>query len=199
MAGATIIPVPPGKVAAVVTYLEMTARPDLPPAPPPEPGLALRRVPSPEAAWYRALYRSIGEDWLWFSRLKLGDDELLAILRDPGVEVHVLDRGGREIGLVELDRRAFPDIELAFFGLVPDMIGRGLGRYLMDRAIDLAWSHAPRRFWVHTCTLDHPGALAFYRRSGFRPYRQEIEIDDDPRVTGLLRADAAPWWPVIGG
>ena len=199
MAGPTIVPVPPGKVAAVVTYLEMTARPDLPPVAPPVPELALRRVASPEAAWYRALFRAIGEDWLWFSRLKLADDELLAILRDPGVEVNVLDHGGREVGVIELDRRAFPDIELAFFGLVPDMIGRGLGRYLMARAIDIAWSHRPHRFWVHTCTLDHPGALAFYRRSGFRPYRQAIEIDDDPRATGLLRPDAAPWWPALGG
>ncbi len=196
----TIIPVPPGKLAAVVTHLEMTARPaELPPMEPPGPGFSLPRVANPGAAWYRALFRAIGEDWLWFSRLKLSDDELLAIVRDPRVEIHVLHHGECEVGMVELDRRREPDIELAFFGLVPDMIGRGLGRYLMSRTIDLAWSHNPRRFWVHTCTLDYPGALAFYRRSGFRPYRQEVEIEDDPRLSGVLRRDAAPQWPIIGG
>lgn len=199
MAEPTVIPVPPGQLATVVTYLEMTASPDLPPVAPPAPGLALRRVDEPSAACYRALYRAVGEDWLWYSRLTLADDELLAIVRDPRVEVHVLCNGGREIGLLELDRRDEPDIELAFFGLVPDAIGRGLGRYLMNRALEIAWSYGPRRFWVHTCTLDHPGALAFYQRSGFRPYRQEVEIEDDPRLSGVLRRDAAPHWPIVGG
>jgi GNAT superfamily N-acetyltransferase len=199
VAESTIIPVPPGKIAAVVTYLEMTARPDLPPAAPPGPEFTLRHVRSPEVAWYRALFRAIGEDWLWFSRMDLSDDQLLAVLRDPRIEIHALYHNEREVGLVELVRRSPPDIELAFFGLVPDMIGRGLGRYLMDRAIDLAWCHGPRRFWVHTCTLDHPGALSFYCRSGFRPYRQQVEIEDDPRLTGVLRPDAAPQWPIVRG
>ena len=202
MADPTVILVPPGQLAAVVTHLEMTAPPPPRPAPEPPPGVALRRVAEPTADWYRALFRAVGEDWLWFSRLGRTDDELLAVIRDPRVELHVLrEGGGREIGLLELDRRSPPDVELAFFGLVPDAIGKGLGRFLMDRAVELAWGGGPppRRFWVHTCSLDHPGALDFYRRSGFVPYRQEVEIEDDPRLTGALPRTAAPRHPIIGG
>jgi hypothetical protein len=50
---------------------------------------------------------------------------------------------------------------------------------------------------VHTCTLDHPAALAFYQRSGFVAYRRQVEIDDDPRLDGTLPADAAPHVPLI--
>jgi GNAT superfamily N-acetyltransferase len=188
---------PPGKVAAVVTYLEMTERPEMRPVPP-GPGLSLRRVENPDLAWYRDLYRRIGMDWLWFSRLVMPDEEVQAIISDPLVEVYALQRDGRDEGLLELDRREPPDIELAFFGLTPGMVGTGAGRWLMSQAIELAWRHAPRRFWVHTCTLDHPAALPFYVRSGFRAYRRAVEVADDPRLLGLLPESAAPWLPLIG-
>ena len=108
----------------------------------------------------------IGEDWLWFSRLRLTDEELARVIRHPRVEVWVLSRDGVDVGLLELDRRTPGDVELLFFGLAPELVGGGAGRFLMERAIEIAWSTAPRRFWLHTCTLDHPAALAFYRRSG---------------------------------
>lgn len=188
---------PPGKIATVVTFLEMTE-----PAPR-RPGptlshLTLRRVELPDPGWYRDLYRRIGRDWLWFSRLALPEDALRAILHDPLVEVHALEVAGRAEGLLELDRRVADEIELAFLGLTAGMVGQGAGRWLMDRAQALAWAHRPRRFWVHTCTLDHPGALGFYLRSGFRAYRRAVEVADDPRLTGLAPRDAAPSLPVLG-
>jgi len=187
---------PAGKIAAVVTYLEMTEPPAAREVPAPD-GVELRQVEEPELAWYRDFYRRIGTDWLWFSRLAMPDEELLAIIRHPEVEVHALARDGHDEGLLELDRREPPDIELAFFGLTPTLVGQGAGRWLMTRALQLAWRHRPRRLWVHTCTLDHPQALAFYLRSGFKPYRRAVEIADDPRLLGLLPADAAPWLPPI--
>lgn len=187
---------PPGKIAALVTFLEMTEPPPARSAPD-RPDLALRRVERADLAWYRDLYRRIGADWLWFSRLVMPDEELRATLHDPRVEVHALSSEGRDEGLLELDRRVPGEIELAFFGLTPKLVGRGAGRWLMARALDLAWGQAPRRLWVHTCSLDHPQALAFYVRSGFRPYHRAVEIDDDPRLLGLLPADAAPWLPPI--
>ena len=188
--------VPAGKIAAVVTYLEMRQRP-------PQRSrsaraeLALRHVSRPEPDWYRDLYRRIGADWLWFSRLQMPDDELRAILRDPAVEIYALTRDGADKGLLELDRRRSPDIELAFFGVSPDLIGTGAGRWLIDQAIDRAFAHEPERFWVHTCTLDHANALAFYQRAGFRPYKRAVEIADDPRLDGVLARDAAAHVPVI--
>lgn len=189
--------VPPGKLAAVVTYLEMTSPPAARPVPA-RPDLRLDHVERPDPAFYRDLFHRVGADWLWFSRLLMSNRELTAIIHDPLVEVHVLRAGAEGIGLLELDRRKAGEVELAYFGLVRAAVGGGAGRWLMDRAVRLAFRHAPRRLWLHTCTLDHPGALGFYIRSGFRPYARAIEIADDPRATGELPRGVAPQLPIIG-
>jgi GNAT superfamily N-acetyltransferase len=191
----------PGKIASVVTYLEMRTRPELP-APPPPPGLALRRAPAPGLAWYRGLYRLVGENWLWFSRLRLNDDALASILHNPLIEIYALSAQGADKGLLELDLRQFAatgDIEIASFGLASDLIGQGAGRFLMTEALRAAWAHNPTRVWLHTCTIDSPQALSFYRKSGFTPYRRAIEVSDDPRLTGDIPATAAPHLPIISG
>lgn len=188
--------VPPGRVATVVTHLEMRPRPALRRAVA-QPGLTLERVHAPALDWYRGLYRAVGEDWLWFSRLTMSDEALSAILNDALVEVYVLRHNMTEFGLLELDFRQNGACELAFFGLTPSHVGTGAGRFLMNRAIELAYSKPIERFHVHTCTLDHPAALGFYIRSGFKPFRQEIEIAPDPRLTGALPRTAAPQIPIF--
>lgn len=185
---------PPGTLAAVVTYLEMREPPALP-VPPAGSPFALRRVTAASPAWYRDLFRRIGEPWLWFSRLLLSDEELTAILHHPQVDLFTLSVDGADHGILELDRRHPPEIELAFFGVTPENIGKGAGRFLMECALREAWSHRPSRFWLHTCTLDHPRALAFYQSFGFVPYRYAVEIFDDPRSCGILPASAAPLQP----
>jgi GNAT superfamily N-acetyltransferase len=188
--------VPAGKIAAVVTSLEMLA----PPLRRPDPAAApwtLDRVEAPQPERYRTLFRRVGAEWLWYSRLQLTDSALQAIIGDPAVEIYrLLDEGG-EAGLLELDFRERGSCELSFFGVVPASIGRGAGRWLMNRALDIAWSRAIFRFWVHSCTLDHPAALGFYVRSGFRPFRRQVEIADDPRRSGLLEPGAAAQVPVL--
>jgi GNAT superfamily N-acetyltransferase len=188
---------PPGKIAAVTTYLEMREPPPARPVPP-RPDLALSRLERAEPARYRDLFRRVGADWLWFSRLLMPDERLAEILHDPRVEVWTLVRGGEGVGLLELDRRQADEVELAFFGLVADAVGGGAGRVMMDHAIRRAFAEPIRRLWVHTCTLDHPAALAFYVRSGFTAYARSVEVADDPRVTGDLPRTAAPWLPIIG-
>lgn len=192
--------VPPAKLATVVTSLEMTAPPSPRRAPSERPDLALAPLDRDGLDAYRELYRRVGEDWLWFSRLLMPDAELGAILGHPEVEAHALRRAGdaEAVGLLELDGRVPGEVELAFFGLVPEAIGGGAGRWLMNKAITLAFARRPRRLWVHTCTLDHPAALGFYIRSGFRPIRRQVEIADDPRLTGHVRRDAAPHIPLLG-
>ena len=187
---------PPGKLAAVVTYLEMRT----PPAPekvPTTSGFQIRRVTQPDLDWYRRLYRRIGEPWLWFSRLRMSDGELRAVLDDPAIDVFVVSFGGEDHGLLELDRRQMPDIEIPFFGVTAEMIGKGAGRALLAHTLPLAWEHHPQRVWLHTCTSDHPSALAFYRKFGFVPYKRAIEIEDDPRVTGEMPRSAAPHVPIV--
>jgi GNAT superfamily N-acetyltransferase len=185
-----------GRIAAVITHLEMYARPQRLPDPA-DTSFELRQVANPDLDWYRALYRTVGENWLWFSRLTLDDAALSRLIRDPAVLVYVLRHNGRDAGMLELDTRHFPDVEISFLGLVGELIGKGAGRFLMNRTLDICWARSPRRVTVHTCTLDHPNALGFYLRSGFTPYARSVEIADDPRLHGILPRSAAPHVPVM--
>lgn len=188
--------VPDDQIATIVTSLQMVAPP--PRRPLPASPLRLQRWRTPTTDKYRILFRRIGEPWLWFSRLVMPDAELAAIIGDERVEVYaVLDRAGIEVGILELDFRTDATCELAFFGLVPELSGKGLGGWLMANALQLAWRSGITRVWVHTCTLDHPAALAFYRKQGFVPYARSIETFGDPRSAGLLPATAAPQIPLL--
>jgi GNAT superfamily N-acetyltransferase len=187
--------VPAGKVAAVVTHLEMTERPALPDDP--EGAWTLRRVENPGLDWFRDLYRRIGEEWLWSSRLQMTDAQLAAKICAPLVEIYVLVLDGRDEGLLELDFGNAGECEVRLFGVTAKLIGGGAGRWLMNRALELIWSRPVTRVWLHTCSLDHPAALAFYRRAGFRPFRRQIEIDDDPRLDGTVPRGAARHVPII--
>ena len=194
--GDGLFDLPAGKLASVVTSLEMRQRPAVP-APEPLPGIALHRDSALDPVRYRALFRHIGEPWLWTSRLELSDAALSRIIADAAVEVWVLSHHGQDEGLLELDFRIEGECELAFFGLAQALTGRGLGRWLMGKAISQAWARRIERFWVHTCSLDHPAALPLYMRSGFVPFRRQIEVFDDPRRAGLLPATAAPNVPSL--
>jgi GNAT superfamily N-acetyltransferase len=147
---------------------------------------------SGDLAAYRSLFRRVGAEWLWYSRLFMPDERLNAILADPRVEAFTVQKDGDGIGLLELDFREEGECELDFFGLAREAIGLGLGRILMDQALARAWAQPIRRLWVHTCTFDHPAALPFYVRSGFKPYALQIEVHPDPRLTGHLPPDVAP-------
>jgi GNAT superfamily N-acetyltransferase len=156
------------------TYLEMFARPERV-VPPPREGLVVVHAQEPSVAYYRSLYDAVGRDYDWTSRKKLSDTELAALLHDPRLEVHVLMSDGVPAGFAELDRRVEGEIELVQFGLMPAFIGQGLGRYFLRWAIDKAWGYGPRRFWLHTCTKDHPAALPNYRKAGFTVYKEEVK------------------------
>jgi GNAT superfamily N-acetyltransferase len=187
---------PQGKIANIVTCLEMLERPAPRPSPPID-DLALQRAESPDTAWYRDLFRRVGEPYLWFSALTVSQEQLEGMIRDPAMHVYSVRYRDRDEGLLQLDFRTPGECELLYFGLTQALIGNGAGRWLMNHAVELAWSQPIRRFWVHTCTLDHPSAVNFYIRSGFRPYKRQIEIADDPRITGILSKDAAPDIPLI--
>jgi GNAT superfamily N-acetyltransferase len=187
--------VPTGKIAAVVTHLEMTERPALRPDPP--GAWTLRRVETPGFDWYRDLHRRVGEEWLWISRLRMNDHELAAIIQAPLVEVFALVQDGRDEALLELDFREAGQCELVYFGVTAKLIGGGAARWLMNRALERAWSRPVARVWVHTCSFDHPAAVAFYQRSGFRAFRRQIEIADDPRLDGTAPGDVAKHIPII--
>jgi GNAT superfamily N-acetyltransferase len=161
--------------------------------------LKLARWPAPvDRDRYRALFRQIGEDYLWRGRLILSDAELSAVLDAPTTEVHVVARrDGVAVGLLELDFSAAATCEIAYFGFVPGMTGHGHGGWLMAHALRLAWRPGIGRIWVHTCDLDHPSALGFYQAQGFRPFERAVEIYEDPRAAGLYPATAASRVPLL--
>ncbi len=193
----SLTPVDPRQIATIVTHLEMRERPR--PAPVATSPLRLMRWREPALEKYRALFRRVGEPWMWFSRLVMPHARVEAVIHDPAVEIYaVCDPQGIEVGIIELDFRQMPDCELSFFGLIPELSGKGMGRWMMGQAKSLAWRKGVERFWVHTCTLDDPRALSFYIRSGFTPFFREVEIFDDPRVSGLMPRDAAPHIPILG-
>ena len=148
-----------------VTYLEMRehVRRTLPP---PRAGLTLVHAKNPGVAYYRFLYSAVGGRYCWQSRGKLKDEELAALLRNPLNEVHVLHVEGTPAGFAELDRRT-EEVELVHFGLMQDYLGQGLGKYFIQLMIDMVWSQGPKRFWLHTCSFDHPAALPNYLKAGF--------------------------------
>lgn len=189
--------VPHGKLAAVVTCLQMPSKPAVR-AERRDAPWQLRRVAQPDPEWYRELFRRVGSEWLWYSRLVMPRPALETILRSADVEIYALTFQGRPEGLLELDFRESDSCELAFFGLTSVVQGQGAGRWLMNRAVERAWERPIKRFWVHTCTHDHPDALGFYLRSGFLPYARRVEVADDPRLTGLMPLDAAPAIPIVG-
>ncbi len=177
------------KVRFTITYLEMTERPALAPVHPPiKTKYALMLAEQPTVGFYRYLYNSVGGDWRWWYRRQMSDAELAGILADEGVEVFVLYVDGAPAGYFELDRREEPTIDLAYFGLMPHCVGRGLGRYLLYSAIEQAWSYEPERLTVNTNTMDHPRALPLYQRMGFVPYRQEEQEIIDPEISGIIPA-----------
>jgi GNAT superfamily N-acetyltransferase len=142
--------------------------------PNPRDGLAVVPIPSPTVPFYRSIYDAVGKPYHWLSRRKMSDDALAAILGDPRNELHVLQVDGESAGFAELDRRQLDEIELVQFGLVPEFIGQGLGRWFLQWTVDKAWSYKPKRFWLHTCSLDHPAALPNYTKAGFALYKQEL-------------------------
>jgi GNAT superfamily N-acetyltransferase len=189
-------PVADGELAAVVTYLEMRSPADQPVIWSP---LSLHRVDVPQPEHYRDLFRLIGGPWLWFSRLTLDDAHLAEIIQHPKVELYsVRDENDREVGMIELDFREPHECELAFIGLIPELSGKGHGRWLLAEAVKQAWREGVDRVHVHTCTLDHPAALAAYRRAGFTPYRRAVERFPDPRLLGVLPKESAPQIPLLG-
>jgi GNAT superfamily N-acetyltransferase len=187
--------VPRGHLAAVVTYLEMRNPPrDL--AIPGSPLTLVRIHPTPTD--YRTLFRAVGAPWLWFSRLMMSDMKLRSIIDDDAVELFEVRDGEAAVGMIELDRRVGGACELSFVGLIPAYAGQGHGRWLLAEAVSRGWTDATSHLHVHTCSLDHPAALAAYRRAGFVAVERKVEIFSDPRLAGILPRDCAPHIPLLG-
>ncbi|MGZ5933609.1 MAG: GNAT family N-acetyltransferase [Rhizomicrobium sp.] len=161
------------RIPMVVTFLEMTSKPAALPPPSPRGKIAIMRAVNPPVHFYRYLYNTIGDAYYWVDRRKLSDEALAAIIQDPKQELYVLYTDGNPAGLAELDMRENGIGQLAYFGLMPEAVGKRLGYFFLYHAVANAWDHPITKLLVNTCTLDHPRALPLYQRLGFVPYSRE--------------------------
>jgi GNAT superfamily N-acetyltransferase len=143
-------------------------------------------------AEYRRLYADVGRQWFWHERLEWTDEQLRQHLESPNVSVWELLVDGESAGYFELYRQDKRAVEIGYFGLMERFIGRGLGGWLLTRAVDEAKAMGAQRVWLHTCTLDSPNALPGYKARGFREFRQErllVELDGEHVVSETLLRD----------
>ncbi len=172
------------RVGVDVTFLRMD-RPVLGMVPGLPGDAAVVRVPRCSPAFYRYLYDTVGQDYCWWLRRTLSEAELRAVLDAPGTEIHVLMVKGEPAGFYELDRNNAPLVNLAYFGLLPWALGRGLGYALLHHAIFTAWQGHCAALTVNTCSADHPRALPNYIKAGFRKLRTVSEEWPVPVSLGL--------------
>jgi ribosomal protein S18 acetylase RimI-like enzyme len=159
------------------TYLEQRHRSDLRPAAAPSGDVLVVRVENCEPSFWRQLYTEVGRAYHWIDRLGWSDDEIRAYLSDANVTLWVLSVEGAVAGYFELRRHDDGSVEIAYFGLLPAFVGKGLGKHLLSEAAARAWDLHPTRVWLHTSTLDHPAALSNYLKRGFSATRtEEYEI-----------------------
>jgi GNAT superfamily N-acetyltransferase len=163
-----------------ITSLEMLSREQLRPASREQALYHLMRAEVPCPELNRFLYASVGARWYWYMRLSWSYAQWREYVERPQLETWVAYVKGTPAGYFELERQPADVVELCYFGLLPQFIGKGLGAALLTDAIARAWDMGARRVWVHTCDLDHPLALANYEKRGFKRFNVEQKLEELP-------------------
>ncbi len=163
-----------GATRVTRTYLEMRSPGGLKASTTPDPEPKIERLDRCTPELFRYLYAEVGRAFRWTDRLGWSDEQVQRHLDDPRNSIWLISRENSPAGYFELHDHDDGSVEIAYFGLLPDFIGRGWGKYLLTRAVQAAWSSSPQRVWLHTCTLDHPSALPNYLKRGFRVVRTEV-------------------------
>ncbi len=161
------------RVEVVRTYLEMVEPAKAISSGCPDGSVRVERLSECPVSFFRYLYAEVGRNYHWYDRLRWTDAEVRARLADEAVSFHLLSVGGAPAGYFELQTHPGGSVEIVYFGLLPEFIGRGLGRRLLEEATSAAWATGASRVWLHTCTLDGPAALPNYLARGFRPFKTE--------------------------
>ncbi|MBD2215397.1 GNAT family N-acetyltransferase [Nostoc linckia FACHB-104] len=170
-------------VEVTTWYLEMLDPKHLRPSAPGDYPLRIEqaKIPSPELS--RFLYSSVGGNYYWIDRLSWNYERWQMYLNRQDVETWVAYISGTPAGYIELERQPQDNVEVAYFGVLPQFIGQRLGGHLLSVGVQRAWEMGAKRVWVHTCSLDSPHALANYQARGFQIYQQEVhsqELPDKP-------------------
>lgn len=155
------------------TYLEMREPAELRPARNNDPRIMVELQADCSVDLFRLLYREVGRNYYWTDRVPWTDQDIRAYLDQPNISLWLMTYDGETAGYFELKKDADGSTEIAYFGLMPEFIGRGLGKHLLTRAVEQAWADGATRVWLHTCTDDDPAALPNYRKRGFKPFKTE--------------------------
>lgn len=157
----------------VTTYLQMSALTELVPARSTDPDFTVREAVERQWRLNRSLYLLVGERWAWIEKQRWSDQQWERYVVSDQLRTCVASWRGSTAGYYELRRDDAQAVEIAYFGLAPDVIGRGFGGALLTDALRRAWAWDARRVWVHTCTLDHPAALRNYEARGMKAYERK--------------------------
>lgn len=163
-------------------YLEMHASAEIQPKHTAIEGLQIVKAEIPSAELQHFLYRSVGGDWYWYEKAHWSYEQWLGYAQNPHLHTWVAYVRGTPVGYFQLEVQG-ESVEIAYFGLLPQFGSMGLGGHLLTVALEEAWKLAPKRVWVHTCTLDSPAALANYKARGLKVYKTKSQILDIPERT----------------
>jgi GNAT superfamily N-acetyltransferase len=160
-------------VGVTRTYLEMRDVSELQPARSDDPSIRIEHQPECSIELFRTLYAEVGKNYHWIDRLPWTDEDIRAHLARPENSLWLMTYEGEKAGYFELRKCEDGSTEIAYFGLMPAFIGRGLGKHLLTAAVEQAWADGAERVWLHTCTLDDPAAMPNYLKRGFQPFKTE--------------------------
>lgn len=155
------------------TYLELRDPAQLQPARSEDPRVRIQPQPDCSISFFRFLYAEVGRQYNWIDRLPWTDEQIRAYLQSPEISLWLMSYEDAPAGYFELRKCEDGSAEVAYFGLLPDFIGRGLGKHLLTCAVEQAWADGANRVWLHTCTLDNEAALPNYLARGFQPFKTE--------------------------
>jgi GNAT superfamily N-acetyltransferase len=155
------------------TYLEMRAPSELDAARNSDPLIRIELQRNCSIELFRFLYREVGRKYFWTDRLPWSDEQITAYLEQPEVSLWLMTYDEEMGGYFELKKGPDGSTEIAYFGLMPQFIGRSLGKHLLTCAVEQAWADGANRVWLHTCTDDDPAALPNYLKRGFKPFKTE--------------------------
>jgi GNAT superfamily N-acetyltransferase len=164
---------PTSTIEVTRTYLEMRNASELLGAHCDDPSARVEQIPVCSPSFYRNLYVEVGKNYHWIDRLPWTDEQIAAHLNQPDITLWLMSYGDATAGYFELRRCEDGSVEIAYFGLLPEFLGRGLGKHLLTCATEHAWADGANRVWLHTCTLDDPAALPNYLKRGFKPFMTE--------------------------
>ena len=160
-------------LTATRTYLEMRDPAQLTPAAFPQASVRIEPLTDCPPSFWRYLYTEVGRRHYWIDRLPWSDDDIRRYLTDPSIQLWLMTVSGAPAGYFELRRDPDGGVEIAYFGLLEEFIGGGLGGHMLSEAARRAWAFDANRVWLHTSTLDHPAALQNYLKRGFVIVRRE--------------------------